>query len=412
MQQLKIIAFTHQNVPLHCLGELVVSDEKLHENLRKIKANPVFGIDEIFYLATCNRVEFILVSEQKFSSDLLFQMLMEFYNHLQKEDLEHMMPFAEIFEGESAVKHIFKVMSSIDSMVLGEREIAKQMRDAYEKCRAEKHTGDFLRILMKQAIKTSKNIFTQTKIAQKPVSVASVAVRSLLKHNLELDAKIVLIGAGETNQLICKYLLKAGFSNFTVFNRSENKALELAEKLKGFAYRLDELENFNSDFDVLITCTAAQNAIITPKIWQKINRNSNKKKIIIDLAIPQDVSPKVAQNNLVHYISIATLKAEIENNQNARKKELNKAKAIIKQNIEEFSSINATRNLERSLQEIPNQIKAFRAKTTQEVFAKEFNKMQPNEQELVEKMLDYLTKKCISVPMVTAKKLILEKHNF
>src|SRR5690606_4408953 len=166
---------------------------------------------------------------------------------------------------------------------VGEKEILLQVRQSYEAAREKKLTGDFLRLVMNRVVKTAKEVYTHTKIAEKPVSVVSIAYRLLKSMKTTPDARILIIGAGQTNKLFSKYLRKHGSTNFTVFNRTFSKAEALAGELGGTARPLDELASYKDGFDVIITCTGAAKPIITPEIYSRLLGEDKGEKIIVDL---------------------------------------------------------------------------------------------------------------------------------
>lgn len=392
------------------MGKLVVEKHILGEKLRCVRANPLLSIHEIFYLATCNRVEFVFKTDTSFSTTHAQELLATFYHEFAPTHVSNLLQFAKIYRGEEAVKHIMEVSCSMDSMVVGEREITRQLRQAYEDSRDLGFTGDTLRLLLKQAIKTSKAVYTETRIAAKPISVASLAVRKLTDYQLDVDAGIILVGAGETNTLVSKYLKKAGFRNFTIFNRTLEKAQKLANYLGGVALPLTALHNHQRKVSVVISCTSSNEALITSTVWEQFNIDPNFPAIVIDLALPNDVSEEVRSLSGIEYISIETLKHEVERNLSFREEEMKKAEVIINKSITEFTELNRVRDLELALKGFPDQVKEIKNKAISEVFAKEMHGLDDETKILIDKMMSYMEKKCISVPIVLAKQIILDAN--
>jgi glutamyl-tRNA reductase len=145
---------------------------------------------------------------------------------------------SQVFEGEHALRHLFSVASSIDSLVVGEREIITQVRNAYEKCNELGLTGDLIRLAIKRTIEVGKEVYTHTNIARNPVSVVSLAYRKLRALNVKLDARFLIIGSGVTNTNMAQYLKKHKFANFTIFNRTIANAEKLATELNGKAFSI------------------------------------------------------------------------------------------------------------------------------------------------------------------------------
>ncbi len=410
MEKLVVVAFTHRNIYLNDLGKLVVAQENLSNKLAALKADPILGIEEVFYLATCNRVEFVFSAQRHFSRIDVELLLDLFYEQFSPTQVNNLLQFASIYNGKDALEHLFKVASSLDSLVVGEREISRQIRMAYENCQQLGFTGDFLRLVMKQVVKTSKGIFTETRIAEKPISVASLAVRKLIDYQIPQDAPIFFVGAGETNALTAKYLYKAGYKNFTIFNRTLEKAEALAKEYGGRALPITELPHYHGHFDVLVTCTSSTDPLITTDVWDKLTGFEDSRRFILDLAVPNDVVDELHHHPKITYISMTSLKLEIENNMRFREKELVKAEKIIRQNLEEFVEISRIRNVELALQDFPIKVKEIKNKAMDEVFAKELSGLDIQTKLLIEKMMGYMEKKCISVPIVIAKQILLEKE--
>ena len=386
----------------------MVPKDELFEKLTLLKEIDTLAISEIFFLSTCNRVEFIFSTALETNEEYVSTLLNNFYSDFALDLIYHYQLSAVVYQGVDAVTHLFKVSASLDSMLLGEREIIRQLRESYEYCRNLGLTGDLLRLVMNQVVKTSKEIYTNTRIAEKPVSVASLAARKLLNYNLPFDAPIVIIGAGETIALVTSYLAKKGYSNFRVYNRSLFNAKTLTQAIGGTAHELSTLGNEPFLFDVLITCTSAQEPIVNAVIWENITKNDDSKKVIIDLAIPNDVSETVQRfENVKNYISVDSLKNEIEENISFRQKEVLEAEKIISANLISLTKIIEIRELELSMGSYPEHIKTIRKNAMDNVFAKELIDIDESSLELINRMMDYMEKKCISVPMIIAKQTIL-----
>lgn len=409
---IQVLAFTHKNVFLNDLGKLVLNKEEVNERLQKLRSEQDLGIKEIFYVSTCNRVEFVFGTEKLFEKADISQMLSAFFSGFSEKQIKSLLEFANFYQGDEAVEHLLMVASSLDSMVVGEREISRQLRQAYEESAEAGHTGDHLRILMKQTVKTSKEVFTHTRIAEKPVSVASLAVRKLLDLGVNKEERVILVGAGETNTLIAKYLVKAGFTSFTVFNRTYEKALSLADELQGDALPFESLQkNCSLDFGVLISCTGSTEPVVTATAWDALTKDQpDKQRFIVDLAIPNDIDESVSALNNVRCFSISDLKSEVEANLKFREKEMQEALKVVKRGLSEYQEMNRIRQVERALQDFPDRVKAIKQKTVQDVFSKELASLDDDTRSLIDKMLSYMEKKCISVPIVIAKDILLKEE--
>lgn len=409
MDSFKIIAFTHKNLPFDLIGKLHLNQEEQTTVLGAVKLN--FGFDEFLFLSTCNRVELFITSQQELNKVFIKELVLFLNSRLNNVEANELSDSAEFYSGDEAVEHLLKVASSLDSMVVGEREIITQVRKAYDFCNMLGLTGDFIRLLTKQTIETAKDIYTNTDIAKNPVSVASLAYRQLRNLGIKNDARILFVGSGETNTVLANYLQKHKFANFTVFNRSLANAEKLAAILKGKAFEFSKLKDFKEGFDVLIVCTSSSEPLITKAIFDKLNGTESSKKVIIDLALPANVEEVVAKDKLVRYIDINSLKAQAEANLELRKGEIDKCEQIIKNKTEQFKWLHKERRIELAFGEVPKQVKAIKDLAVNEVFAKEINLLDNQSKEVLEKVLSYVEKKYNAVAIKTAKELLLNSKN-
>lgn len=405
MNKFKIIAFTHKNTDVNDIGKLHVEDHLASEKLALVKA--LMDIEELLYLSTCNRVEFMISTDQEIDNTFLEGFFKAFNEDWNADYIDWVLKNVQVFEGEDALRHLFNVASSIDSLVVGEREIITQVRNAYEKCNEFGLTGDLIRLVVKKTIETAKEIYTETNIARNPVSVVSLAYRKLRSLNVKKDSRFIIIGSGVTNTTMAQYLKKHKFANFTVFNRTLANAQKLAAELNGKAFPLSELQNYKDGFDIILTCTGSTHSIITPELYKNLVGNDTSKKIVIDLAIPNDLDAAILNQYDVNLIAVNNLQEIAKENLKAREQELDTCKVIIEANIYEFRQVLKTRKVELAMSEVPKKVKEIR-ETANEVFAKELNALNPESKEVLDKIISYMEKKYISVPMKMAKDILIE----
>ncbi len=404
MKYLKVIAFTHKQIELKELGKLVICQEDLTIKLQEAKVR--FQIPEIFYLATCNRVEFVMATSQVVDKDFTREFISFMNIGLCSHFLETFISGASIYEEKEALNHLLRTSCSMESLVVGEKEILAQMRKAYECCRLANLTGDYLRLVMNRVVKAAKEVYTDTNISRNPISVVSLAYRKLRELALTPNARILIIGAGETNKNISKYLQKHKYSNFAVFNRTKSKAEELAAELNGKAFDLADLANYQQGFDVVITCTSSVEPIITTEIYKTLLNGETGRKIIVDLAVPNDTAAEVVENFPINYIEVHTLNELSKSNLQERYQELVYAEKIIEQNIAEFIPVLKQRRIELAMREVPEKIKEIRKRAVDCVFAEEIQLMDDQSRQVLEKMMNYMEKKFISLPMIMAKEIM------
>lgn len=406
MKELKIIAFTHKTTDISNIGRLHIDSKNRKDRLEKIKRN---DISELMYLSTCNRVEFILVSEIELNENYLSSFFTCFSEDWNQDDINWAIENCTVFEGEEAVKHIFHIASSLDSLVVGEREIITQVRKSFDECSKYGLTGSILQLLINKTIESAKEVYTNTQIAKNPISIVSLAYRKLRDLGIKDNSRILVIGAGETNTRMCKFLSKHGLKNLTIFNRTFEKAEALSNHIGGNALPLEDLSKFKEGFDLLVTCTGSEDYLINPEVYNSLLAGETTKKTIIDLAIPYDVNPSVIEKNSTNYIEIEGLKEISGVNLKKREEELSVCKKLIDKQVVAFKQAFKERKVELAMSKVPQKIKEIKDLAVNEVFSKELESMTNDSKEVLDKMLAYIEKKYISVPMKMAKEIFLEK---
>ena len=400
----KILTVTHRRTSLQHIEKFVVahSDEPaLRARLEALKSE--FGFAEMMYLATCNRVMFLFYSEAANTPDFTTA----FFQSINPILTEHFITEnVTMFEGRAAAEHLFQVASSIDSLVVGEREILRQLREAYERSQSWNLTGDHLRIAMQGAVVAAKEVYTETRLGDKPVSVVSLAIRELLKTKLPKTARIMMVGAGQTNILVAKFLAKNGYQNVSVFNRTLDRAHRIATSLNGRAFGFDELSGYREGFDCLIVCTGATKAIIDNELYIKLLTGETSHKVIIDLSVPNNVSKEVVEMNDVHFIEIEGLRALAQENRSFREQEITLASELLDLHIADFVSAVRNRRIERALHQVPAEVKAVKEHAMNKVFKKEIDVLDDSTRELLERMMAYMEKKCTGIPIKVAKEAL------
>lgn len=406
LKNLYIIALTHKNIELKDIGKYHLEDTLIEEKLKALKSE--LSLDELMYMSTCNRVEFIFTSTEVVDDEFLMNFFMTFNPLWRENELMFSVKNASIFSGEEAALHLFGVASSLDSLVIGEREIITQVRKAYDTCSKMGITGDVTRILTKQTIQAAKLVYTETSIARNPVSVVSLAYRKLTEHNINSQSRFIIIGSGKTNTTMVKFLQKHGCKNLITYNRTISNAEKFSEEFGGVARSLTELQDHKEPFDVILTCTASADAILTNEVYTKILGGDTSKKIVVDLAIPNDFDPNIAQSHNVELLSINELKSIAETNLKQRKKELSKCSAILDRELIEFKQMFKARKIEVAMRVVPEKVKEIKKNALEVVFQKDLEALDSHSKEVLDKVMSYVEKKYVSVPMKMAKEIMLE----
>jgi glutamyl-tRNA reductase len=406
IEHYKVITFTHHQVNVSELGNYQVTPSKdldVVSKLKNIKAK--LDIEELIYLSTCNRVSYILYTKAEVEEKFIFKLIKMANDSISEQALLKVSNDVSLYEGTEAIQHIFEVASSVDSLVIGESEIFHQFRTAYNDALENKMVGDNLRLLENSTVQIAKNIYSHTRINEKPLSIAALAGQALIQNEYNPKSKVVLIGAGETNTLVAKFLFKHKFTDINIYNRSIEKANQLAELVQGKAMSLNDIKQLDT-FDVIIACTASQNLIVTQELYASIVKNDTTKKVLIDLSVPANIDKKITEDYDALYISIDDLKTLADKNLHFRKQEISIAKVIIEEAVIDFEKLYAKRQIELALADLPIEIKKVKDKIINQVFKEKIDSFEPEQREVLDEILAYMEAKCIGIPMKLAKKTV------
>lgn len=330
-----LVGLNHKTAPLAVRERLFAGcqgEGNLLGNLRAIE-----GVREILYLATCNRVELIAsVDEMPAARDALSSFLIRYGGLTDEETATCLYEY----RNEEAIKHLFRVTSSLDSQVMGEAQILGQVKDAYRQALEQNTTGIALNRLMHRAFRTAKRVRTETGIASNPVSVSFAAVELAKKIFGTLsDKKILVIGAGEMAELTCTHLIGRGAEEITVANRSLAQAELLAGKYCGKAMAIDALDEALMNADIVISSTGAPSYIVTEEmIRQCLRKRKNRLLFLIDIAVPRDIDPAADSIENVYLYNIDDLQDIVDENMKTRRRESLKAEGIIQEEVAQYAN--------------------------------------------------------------------------
>ena len=395
LSQLHIITATHHQFSLEELGMLTkpIDKDTFLDHISFIRSR--HNLKECLYVNTCNRVMYVFVAENPAIEELAFDL----FGKIDSEEIQRL----EVLHAQEAVKHFYEVASSLQSMVVGEREILKQIKDAYAWQKELALPGDTIRLLVESTIEVAKKVYTNTKIGEKPISVVSLAVNKMKSLGLNSNSRIAIIGSGQTITLLSKYLIKHQVSRVQIFNRTIEKAKMIADKLDGSAHSIVNLASEIDEFDFLVSCTGSPDLIVDSRLFQQFIENEpTRSRVVVDLAIPRDIDPSIKSQN-ASLVQIEDLQELANENMTFRKKEVAKARIIIHKQIQHFAQLINQRSIERMLGQLPSAIRGMKERAIHEVFDKEIQALDPGAQSVLFKMMDYMEKKCIGIPMKLAK---------
>lgn len=313
-----VTGLNYRTAPIALREKFTVADGELQPLLQRLKT--VKGVQECVIVATCNRTELYLVVEQpQIISPILRSFLEQQFHIAQEEFSGHLY----VLEEEAAVKHLFRVASGLDSMIIGETQILGQVRDAFLLAQREGATGTLFNYLFKQAVTLAKRAHSETGVGHNPVSVSYAAVELGKKIFGQFAGKTVLvIGAGQVSELTVRHLKSGGAERITVINRTWEHALELAIKFNGRAWPFHQLDQALAEADIVISSTGSREFVLTKaQLALTLPARADRPLFMIDIALPRDLDPAIAELGQVYLYDLDDLEAIVESNLEERHKE-------------------------------------------------------------------------------------------
>jgi len=285
-----LIGMNHKTAPLDLRERLSISCEGTIHPLREIMKIP--KMDGVIYLSTCNRVEVLAQTTDVRETQEGLQNVILQHGNLTRNELVRCL---YVYEDQEAVRHLFRVTSSLDSLVMGEPQILGQVKDAYRQAVENGTTGIILNKIMHYAFRVAKRVRTETGLAANAVSVSFAAVELAKKIFGGLQGKkVLLIGAGEMSELAARHLINYGATQILIANRTPVRAQQMAEEFHGRAVPLEQIEESLRDVDIVISSTGAPGYVITAgMVASALRRRKNRLIFLIDIAVPRDIDPVV-----------------------------------------------------------------------------------------------------------------------
>lgn len=328
-----VVGLSHKTASVDIREKVAFSPNSIEKPLHELVA--LDGIVEGVIVSTCNRVEIYATTRDIAGGIARIRRFMADYHHLAHDLLE---PHLYSYHGEEAIRHVFRVASSLDSMVVGEPQILGQIKTSYGYAAEYKSSGIILNRFLHKAFSVAKRVRTETKIASSAVSVSFAAVELARKIFGSLtDKTVLLIGAGEMCELAARHFLTNGAKGVMVTNRTFERAQKLADEFNGEALPFEELFLHLHKADIVLTSTGAPHAIITPPdLEEVIKRRRMRPMFLIDIAVPRDIDPAVNEMDAVYLYDMDDLQQVVAANLEGRMQEADKAEAIIAEEIIQF----------------------------------------------------------------------------
>ena len=394
-----LVGVNHKTTPVAIRERLAFTKGKIEDSADRLLNYP--EIIEHTILSTCNRVEiYARASNQDSGINFIKNFICEFHN-LSPVELED---YFYSYSDEEAIEHLFRVSSSLDSMVLGEAQILGQVKDAYSLAKNLRSTGLILNQLFEKAFSIAKKVRDETGIAERSVSISSAAVELAQKIFNDLENHtVMLVGTGEMAELAAKHLISYGVKTVYVASRTYERAANLARTLNGSALDFEAFKNELYRADIVITSTAASNFIIKKELVEKaIHERKNKPIFFIDIAVPRDIEPDVNDLENVYLYDIDDLQIVVTANMKEREKEAENAMNLIRYEVAKFNNWIESLDAVPTIVEIRKNAEVIRKEEIEKTL-KKISHLSEGDKQIIDQMSGSIINKILHKPTIKLK---------
>ena len=394
-----LVGVNHKTTPVEIREKLAFTKGKIEESVDRLLNFP--DIIEHTILSTCNRVEiYARANGQNSAIQSIKQFICDFHGLSAVQLEEHFYSYSN----EAAIEHLFRVSSSLDSMILGEAQILGQVKDAYSLAKDLRSTGLVLNQLFEKAFSIAKKVREETGIAERSVSISSAAVELAQKIFDDLENHtVMLVGTGEMAELAAKHLISYGVKTVYVTSRTYERAANLARTLNGSALDFEAFKNELYRADIVITSTSASSFIITKDMVAKaIHERKNKPIFFIDIAVPRDIEPDVNDLENVYLYDIDDLHVVVSANMKEREKESENAMHLISQEVNKFNNWLGTLDAVPTIVEIRKRVENI-GNQEMERTLKKISHLSEEDKKIIYQMKNSMINKILHKPTIKLK---------
>lgn len=393
--QLIILGLNHKTAPVAIRECFAFAEEKLHILLHQL--NSERQVQEAVILSTCNRTEIYAVAE---TAEQALPYLRQFIMAMAGSTLDVEKHFYGLI-ADDAIRHLYQVAASLDSLIVGEGQILSQVKKAYRDAKEQGSTDVLLNKLFHSAIAVGKRVRAETRIAYSAVSVSSAAVALAKKLFSQLaGCNVMILGAGKMSELTAKHLVANGVKTVFVANRHYANAVKLARKFKGQAIPYDEFLHWASQADIIITSTGAPHFIVHKSdIAQVMERRSDRPIIFIDIAVPRDVDPRVSEIAGVTVYNIDDLEQVVETNIKERAQEAQTAQAIIEEELAVFKEKMRYLSCRPTITSLRDKVELIRQRELKKAYTK-MPELTDEQRRWIERMSKRIVRKVLRDPVL------------
>ena len=388
----QLIGVNHKTASVELREQFAIPEGKIPDALQQLIAVP--GVGEGMILCTCNRVE-ILAQTTNGSTDLR-GFLRRYFNLDPASYESHLYEYRQ----DDAVRHVFRVASSLDSMIVGEPQILGQVKEAYAAARAAGAVQSYLDLLLTRAFAVAKRVRTETQVGSSSVSVASVAVELAGKIFGSLEGRqVCVVGAGKMSELAARHLMARGAGPIFVANRTYDRAQDLASRFGGKAIRFDALYDHCEQADIVITSTGAPVAIFRREHGEKfLSRRKNRPMFFIDIAVPRDVDPEMNKLDGIFVYDIDDLQDAVSSHVKSRAEEAKQAETIIESEVLRFHARLQTLHVVPMIVSLQDQFETIRQAEVDRVRGR-LGPLSPEQEQAIDALSRGIVNKILHMPI-------------
>lgn len=390
------ISINHRTAPVDLRESLHLSEEEIKNLIQQIKGKI---LSEGIIISTCNRTEIYGIPKQDGITHLDLQNLIINYKSVSKISEENFQKFIS----RQSVEHLFRVATGIDSLLIGDNQIFKQVKDSFIISEEMNFAGFLIKRLMDAAVHVGKRAINETAISEGAVTVSYAAVQLVEKIFANLSKKSALvIGTGETGEIAAKHLRDRGIGRLALTNRTFEKAEKLATELNTAVFPFDTFKDHLHKFDIIISATSSENIILTKADIEKAMKKRNfDSMVIMDIAIPRDVDPSSKEIEYVFYHDIDSLNVIVQQNLAKRRNEIPKVEKIIQEELDAFFEWYNSLQVAPTIKDLRDYFESIR----EEEVHKHINKFSDSDREKLEIITKRIINKILHHPTVELKKL-------
>ena len=354
--RLALAGINHRTAPVQLREKLAFRAEEIPAALVQMQER---GAKEVLILSTCNRVEVTATLADDLSEERVIEAIVPERDGLT---LESVRPHLYVFHEREAIRHLFRVAGSLDSMIVGEPQILGQLKQAYAQARDQGTIGTVLDTIVTRAFNVAKRIRSETEIGQSAVSVSYAAVELARRIFDSLkDKRVLIIGAGKMSEGAARHLLRAGASEILITNRTLDRAQQMAQLFRGEVVPYELFPQRLADVDIVITSSSAPEYVLTPELVHRaIVTRRNEPMFLIDIAVPRNIDPRVGQVEHAFLYDIDDLQRLAESNLQTRREVAQQAEIIVTEEVSRLESKLRERDVMPTILSLQEQLEAIR----------------------------------------------------